>query len=177
MGIVSGELKKIVESMISTIEAARDPMQTRGTVKVDVKLVGQQSSESKIRNFTLKSDEPLTSGGTDTGPNPLEFFVASVGFCENVTFARHAALMDLNLKSLETTIRGHWERKGQFEIDGADPSFRDMTVETKVVSDDPVEKIVEITRLAHKRCPMHATISKAMKITDKLFVNGEEVPI
>ncbi len=52
-----------------------------------------------------------------------------------------------------------------------------MTVETKVATKDSVEKVVEVTRRAHKGCPMHATIVKAMKVTDKLFVNGKEIPL
>jgi uncharacterized OsmC-like protein len=52
-----------------------------------------------------------------------------------------------------------------------------MIIETRVTIDDPVEKVIEVTRLTHKMCPMHSTISKAMKVTDKLFVNGQEVPL
>ncbi len=177
MGLISADFKNIVEGMISSIKATTDPMQTLGTVRANVKLMGQQYQESKVRNFTLVCDEPITSGGTDRGTTPLDFFAASVGFCENVTIARHAALYGLDFESLETSIRGHWERKGQFDISGADPSFKDMTVETKVTTKDPIEKVVEVVKLAHRRCPMHATISKAMKVVDKLYVNGQEVAI
>jgi hypothetical protein len=92
---------------------------------------------------------------------------------------RHRSNLLLNLKfdSLETSVRGHWDRKGQYGIGGADPSFKDMTIETKVTTKDPVEKVVEVTRHAHKGCPLHATIVKAMKVTDKLFVNGKEIPL
>jgi uncharacterized OsmC-like protein len=92
-------------------------------------------------------------------------------------FARHAALLGLRFESLETSVRGHWDRRGQYEIDGTEPSFKDMIIETRVTTKDPVHKVVEVTRLTHRRCPMHATIAKAMTVTDKLFVNGEETPI
>lgn len=178
MELVSADFKAVVERMVSDLRAVKDdPAKTLGTVRADVKLLGQQYQESKMKNFTLVSDEPVASGGTDRGPTPLDFFASSVGFCENVIFARHAALLDLKFESLETSVRGHWERKGQYEIDGAEPSFRDMTVETRVTTGDAVEKVVEVTRLTHRRCPMHATISKAMKVTDRLFVNGKEISI
>ena len=178
MELVSADFKAIVERMVSDLRSVKDdPMKTLGTVRADVKLLGQQYQESKMKSFTLVSDEPVASGGTDRGATPLDFFAASIGFCENVIFARHAALLGLRFESLETSVRGHWERRGQYEIDGAEPSFRDMTVETKVTTGDAVEKVVEVTRLTHRRCPMHATITKAMKVTDRLFVNGKEVPI
>jgi uncharacterized OsmC-like protein len=52
-----------------------------------------------------------------------------------------------------------------------------MIVETKITSTAPIEKIAEVARVAHRTCPMHATIVKAMKVTDKLFVNGKEVAL
>jgi len=52
-----------------------------------------------------------------------------------------------------------------------------MTVETRVTTKGPVQKVVQVARIAHRTCPMHATITKAMQVTDKLFVNGQEVPL
>jgi putative redox protein len=177
MELVSADFKTIVERMISGLRAEKDSKKTLGTVRADVKLLGQQYQESKVKDFTLAGDEPVSVGGTNRGPTPLDFFASSIGFCENVMFVRHAALLGLSFESLETSVRGHWDRRGQYEIDGTEPSFKDMTVETKVTTKDSVEKVVEVTRLTHRRCPMHATIAKAMNVTDRLFVNGEEIQI
>ncbi len=167
----------IVEDSIRKLREATDPIQTLGTSRADVKLIGQQYQEAKVGKFALACDEPVTAGGTDKAPTPLEFFMSSIGFCENVIFTRHAALLNLQFDSLETSVKGHWERKGQYAIDGADPSFKDVTIETKVTTKDSIEKVAEVTRRTHKGCPMHATIAKAMKVTDKLFVNGREIPL
>jgi putative redox protein len=171
------DFRSIVEGMVHKLGEATDPGQTLGTTKADVRLVGQQYQEAKVGKFTVSCDEPIAVGGTDRAATPLEFFLASVGFCENVMFTRHAALLGLQFDSLETSARGHWDRRGQYGIGGAEPSFKDMTIETKVTTKDSVEKVVEVTKRAHDGCPMHATIVKAMKVTDKLFVNGREVPL
>jgi uncharacterized OsmC-like protein len=52
-----------------------------------------------------------------------------------------------------------------------------MIVETRVTTNDPVEKVIEVARLTHRMCPMHSTISKAMKVNHKLFVNGQQIPL
>jgi uncharacterized OsmC-like protein len=177
MELVSSNFKSVVEEMRAKVASTKDPNQTISTVRADAKLLGQQYQEAKIRDFTIIGDEPTPSGGTDRGPTPLDFFAVSIGFCENVMFTRDAALHGLEFTGLETSVRGHWDRKGQYEIDGASPHFIDMTVETKVSSNAPVDKIVQVARITHKTCPMHATIVRAMKVTDKLFVNGREVPL
>ncbi len=153
--------------MIRKLGEATEPGQTLGTSRADVRLVGQQYQEARVGKFSLACDEPVPVGGTDRAATPLEFFMSAIGFCENVMFTRHAALLNLQFDSLETSVRGHWDRRGQYGIGGAEPSFKDVSV----------EKVVEVTRRAHKGCPMHATIVKAMKVTDKLFVNGKEIPI
>ncbi|TMI08563.1 OsmC family protein [Candidatus Bathyarchaeota archaeon] len=167
----------IVEDVIRKLEESTEPSQTLGTSRADVKLIGQQYQEAKVGKFTLGCDEPTPSGGTDKAATPLEFFMSAIGFCENVMFTRHASLLNLQFDSLETSVRGHWDRRGQYGIGGAEPSFKDVTVETKVTTKDSVEKVVEVARRTHKGCPMHATIVKAMKVTDKLFVNGKEIPL
>ncbi len=177
MELASSNFKSVVEELRDNVANSRDPNQTIATVRADAKLLGQQYQEVKIRDFVIAGDEPVSSGGTDKGPTPLDFFLASIGFCENVMFTRHAALHELEFTSLETSVRGHWDRKGQYEIDGKSPNFMDMTVETKVTTSAPVEKVADVTRITHRTCPMHATIMKAMKVTDKLFVNGKEIPL
>jgi uncharacterized OsmC-like protein len=100
-----------------------------------------------------------------------------VGFCENVTFARFAALRGLEFESLETSVRGHWDRRGQGEWEGVEPAFQDFVVETRISSSAPIEKIRAITKLVHYRCPMHSSISKIGKVVDRLYVNGTEVSL
>jgi uncharacterized OsmC-like protein len=177
MELVSPSFKTVVEELRAKTVAITDPKEALGTARADAKLLGQQYQEAKIKDFTIACDEPVRSGGTDKAATPLDYFVASVGFCENVMFTRHASLHGLEFDSLETSVHGHWDRRGQYEIDNTNASFSDMTVETKVTTKAPVDKVVQVARITHRTCPMHATIVKAMKVTDKLFVNGREVPL
>ena len=174
---VSSAFKPYAEKWLAGIQEITDPTKGLGTVRADAKLVGDQAQQGKVRDYALVCDEPASLGGTDKGPNPLEFFVSAVGFCENVTFARFAALRDLEFDSLETSVRGHWDRRGQGEWEGVEPAFKDFVVETRISSRAPLEKIREIARVTHLRCPMHASIVKIGPVVDKLVVNGTEVPL
>jgi len=177
MSLISSAFKPYVEKWLVGIQEITDPMKGLGTVRADSKLVGDQLQEAKMRNYTLVCDEPSSLGGTDKGPNPLEFFMSAVGFCENVTLARWATLRELEFDSFETNVRGHWDRRGQGEWEGIEPAFKDFVVETRITSSAPLDKIREIVRTSHKRCPMHASISKIGPVVDKLFVNGTEVSL
>jgi hypothetical protein len=65
MTLISAGFKYIVEGMISNLRTTKDPVQTVGTVRANVKLLGQQHQESKVGDFTLICDEPVESGGTN----------------------------------------------------------------------------------------------------------------
>jgi len=150
---------------------------TLSTNRAEVKLISGQYSEARVRTFTLVQDEPESVWGTGKGPTPTDFFIASVGFCENVIFARNASMANLTIDSLQTTATGTWDRRGLFDIDGVKPSFKTITVETKITTKDPVQKVVEVANQTHRRCPVHATLSRATEMIFRLNVNGQNVPL
>jgi len=174
--LVSPELGKKFEElrhgMISNKAA-----DTSFTNRAEVRLIKGQNSEAKVRTFTLVQDEPESVWGTGKGPTPTDYFIASVGFCENVIFARNASMANLTIDSLETTVTGTWDRRGLFEIDGVKPSFKTITVETKITTKDPVQRVVEVANQTHRRCPVHATLSRATEMIFRLNVNGQNVPL
>jgi len=175
--MLSSTFKPYAEKWYQGLKKISEPNQAIGTVRADATLIADQASEVNHAGYTLLSDEPDVVGGTDKGPNPLEYFMASIGFCENVTFARYAALNGLNFDSLQTSARGHWDRRGQGDSMQIEPAFTDFIVETRITSVDSIEKIRKVVKTVHERCPMHSTITKAGRVTDKLFVNGVEVQL
>ena len=177
MPAVSSTFKPYAEQWLKSLRETVDPKQGIGTVRADAFLIGDQASEVQRGLHSLTSDEPTAVGGTDKGPSPLDYFMAAIGFCENVTFARYATLNGLKFDSLQTSVRGHWDRRGQGDFSEMEPAFTDFIVETKVTSTDSVEKIRKVVMVTHKRCPMHSTVAKVGKVIDKLFVNGTEVAL
>jgi uncharacterized OsmC-like protein len=173
MGFVSAGF---TDAIVALAERVKD-QQVLSTVTAEVRLTGAQSSEAKVKDFTVISDEPKSVGGTDSAPTPTGHFAASIGFCVNVVLARHAALHAIDFDSLETRVTGHWDIKGLFAIEGRDAAFQDFIIETYITTDAPHEKVVEAFRLAHRGCPITATLNKAAKVTTKLFLNGNEIPI
>ena len=148
-------LKTTFTKKVADLEAARGPVIVTNTAVA--RLIENQHSEATTRGFTVVQDEPPSVAGTGKGPTPTDYFITAIAFCENVVFARTAALADLVLDDLETTVAGDWDQRGLFEIDGADSSFRAVRVETRVKTQDSVEKVVEVARLTHRRCPIHRT--------------------
>ncbi len=174
MTLISSDQRDAVEKLRQRLVSSAETLTTN---KAEVKLVRNQSSEAKVRGFTLIQDEPASIAGGATGPTPTDYLMASVGMCENVIFVRNACLAGVSIDSLETLVSGVWDMKGLFDIDNVQPFFKTITVETRVTSKEPVEKLAELARLTHRRCPVHATLSRATEMKFTLIVNGQNIPL
>jgi len=175
MTLVSSELKEAVQKLFENWSTPG--AKTVGASVAETRMIGPQSSEARWPNFKVISDEPKSAGGMDSAPPPSTIFVASIGFGENVIFARQAAFKGVEFDSYETKVEGTWDRKGIFEIEDANPSITRLLIETRVTTGAPPASIAELLRLTHRRSPLTATVAKATKIERRLYVNGVEVPV
>jgi len=175
MTLISPELKEGVRKLVE--DWSSPGVKTASPTVAETRLIGPQTSEAKWPNFTVISDEPKSVGGHDSAPPPSSLFVASIGFAENVIFARQAALHGVEFESYETRVEGTWDRKGIFGIQGADPSITRLLIETKVRTSASPKQVVELLKLTHRRSPMTATLAKAAKIVRRLYVNDAEVSL
>ena len=177
MTMLTPEFTEGIRSLHTRLASPDRTGATMGPTVATATMTGIQTSEARWPNFTVVSDEPRSVGGNETAPPPSSIFVASIGFAENVIFARQAALLGVDFDSMETRVEAQWDRKGMFGIGGADPSITDLYIETRVKSGAAPAEVAELLRLTNKRCPMTTTVAKSATVRRKLLVNDAEVPL
>ncbi len=59
--------------------------------------------------FSLTVDEPESAGGTDTGPQPTELFLASVASCFTLALAHVARKRGVDLGDLQVSATGTYD--------------------------------------------------------------------
>lgn len=68
--------------------------------------VGSATTELKARQFTFRSSEPVSEGGLDDAPNPMELLVGSINGCISVVVEIVAGELGVEVRSIETSAAG-----------------------------------------------------------------------
>ena len=137
-----------------------------GAERVDLRRVEHLKLEARKRGFTFTVDEPPERGGTDQGPNPLAYFIAGAASCLINQFLTDAIYRGIDLKEVEMTARGHFNRK----LGGA---FTDIIYDLKLVSPSSKETILSLATEAEEMCYAHQTLKKAgVKMVTNISLNG-----
>ncbi|MBI9044675.1 MAG: OsmC family protein [Anaerolineaceae bacterium] len=140
-------------------------MATNKTITADAKLLDGFKIELKAREFKMYIDQPPAMGGTNTGPNPLEYNLFSLAGC-CVTIA------NLIAKQRKYAIRGlsaHAEASlnsevfmGKNEEDRA--GFQDINITLEIDADMTEEEKMAFAQEVEERCPVAENMLNASKI-------------
>ncbi|MGH9280759.1 MAG: OsmC family protein [Acidimicrobiales bacterium] len=104
------------------------------TRSVDATWEGGYRCRVQAGRFEIRVDEPVSSGGSDTGPQPTEVFLASFASCFALAIAHVARKRDIHLEDLAVKATGTY--------DG--PKFVNIRLDITSSHDRPeLEKLVE----------------------------------
>lgn len=116
----------------------------------------------------LLADEPLDAGGSDTGPNPYDLLLASLGACSSMTLRLFADRRGWELRGVEIRLRHekiHAEDCKNCESPGAkiDVIHREIKLIGNL-SEEIRQRLLEIA----DRCPVARTLQSEIRIESKL---------
>ncbi len=84
------------------------------TFKASAHLQEGVKVKATSRHFELTIDEPKSLGGTDTGMNPVEALLASLGACQSIVARVYAPKFDIKLDDFQVDVEGDIDLDGFF---------------------------------------------------------------
>ncbi len=150
---MSEQVVKAIEVLTQAVTA--DPAAAKAVFRaVTVSAADSLATDSNIRGFGVRLDEPPDLGGNNTGPNPVEAVLAALGSCQAIIYRAYANALGLKLDRVEIDARGYLDVRGFLGLAPVPPGFERVTFAARVVSPEPPEKIAQLADLVARHCPV-----------------------
>lgn len=74
---------------------------------MEITFEGQKVVVARFHGHTIKTDQPVSSGGENSAPAPFELYLASIGTCAGIyvkSFCDHRNIPTDKIKIIQTTV-------------------------------------------------------------------------
>ncbi len=109
--------------------------------------------------WTLKTDEPVEDGGSNTGPNPMQLFIASLAGCQNEQAQVVAEELTLNITQIDIKVEIDLDLSGFMGTsDHSNGSYKHVRLEALVTGEVTDEQVKTLGQKVDDRCPILALL-------------------
>ena len=153
----------------------KNPQFAKAIFKASTTLKGGTQVEATVRHHpAFLIDEPPELGGTDTGPNPVELLLVSLGSCQEIVYSLYALMMGIELDSVVVEVKGHLDVRGLFGVgEAVPPGFQKITYETRIASTASAEQIQRLVKTVESSCPSLDTLKRPIDVSGSVVLNGQ----
>ena len=109
--------------------------------------------------WTIKTDEPVEDGGSNTGPNPMQLFIASLAGCQNEQAQVVADELSLSITQVDIKLEIDLDLSGFMGTsDNSNGSYKNLRLEASVLGDVTNEQVKNLGQKVDDRCPILALL-------------------
>ncbi len=112
----------------------------------------------RARNHRWVVDEPVSLGGTDEGPNPVELVLGALGSCLTVLGALQAPNHGVDLKGFRVRVEGDLDPDGFMEKAPVRPGFQEIRARIEVDTPSSTERVEALVEHIERICPVKDTL-------------------
>ncbi|REL38107.1 OsmC family peroxiredoxin [Rhodohalobacter sp. SW132] len=147
------QLEKALVNLIQGIK--KEPNQANAVFKAKSSLEDGFLAEVKIRDFNFQSDEPEELGGTNLGPNPVEYVLGAFAACQEIVIQAYATVLGIDVVSVHVDVEGDVDLHGFLNLSDARAGFTDVRYKTVIETNETdQDKLKQLEHFSVRRCPV-----------------------
>jgi putative redox protein len=135
------------------------PNPTSETTLVAETGLGKYQVEARVGDAAFLIDEPVTSGGLGTGPNPYNLLSAALGACTTMTIRLYAGRKGWPLARVRVAVK-----HSRADLNARDVFEMDIALEGDL-GETQRARLMEIA----ERCPVHLTLARGSEVRNVLL--------
>lgn len=135
------------------------------TYAVDADSINKTRIDVSSGEHNFSIDEPKKFGGTDAGPNPLEYMLGALAGCLNVTGHMIAKEMGFEIDSMKIHLEGSMDPlvfMGKKQ--GPRAGFKEIRAHFDIKSSVSAETLHEWAKKVESRCPVSDNLSNSTSV-------------
>ncbi|WP_202950627.1 OsmC family protein [Thermococcus litoralis] len=109
---------------------------------------------AKVREFTIVVDEPPELGGTNEGPNPVEYILVALAGCLTITGHLVAEEKGIGIRSIRIKATGILDPRKFQGLDGERAGYKEIKVEIFPEGNFTESELLEWIKEVEERCPV-----------------------
>lgn len=138
------------------------------TFKATSKLVEGLQVDNHVRDFSVRMDEPVSLGGTDTGMNPVEALLAALGSCLVIVAGAFAKSQGMDLQDFWVELEGDLDPDGFLKgKPGVRMGFQEVRFTPHFKTSSSPEEIDKFSAFIKSRCPVSDMIMNETRVVQE----------
>jgi len=106
-------------------------------------------------DWTLQADEPIEDGGSNTGPNPMQYFSTALVSCQNEQAQVVAEELSLSIDQIDITLEIDLDLSGFMGVtDHSHQSFKKANLQAIVSGSVSNKQVILLGNKVDSRCPI-----------------------
>lgn len=123
--------------------------------------------------FSFECDESTGRAGRGEHPSPLRYFLSGLAFCQQVWYAKGAALVGCRLEELTIDVLTYMDMRGEHHVGDIPTHPQWIIIEADVTTSSDAATVLAMVDEANARCPVYGLVSKAVPIYERIRRNGD----
>lgn len=154
--ITLSQNQQLKETLLHVIQGIQnDPKQADAVFKANSKLTDGFLAEVNIRDFNFLSDEPEELGGTNQGPNPVEYVLGAFAACQEIVIKAYATVLGIEVSSVHVDVAGDLDLHGFLNLSDERAGFTGVRYSTTIETNETnPDKLRQLENLSTTRCPV-----------------------
>jgi uncharacterized OsmC-like protein len=144
-------------------------LQQRAVIRLNEELVRLEERD----DYTVYCDDDKFKQQHGKRPSPLQYFIASIGFCMFSQCKRLSVKAQVTLDDLEMELRMTYDLSGKFPIKDFSDAAQGIAYVFKIKSAAPLEEVLPVVQAADRGCHTVNSMRKRVPVSGRFVLNEQ----